>query len=1483
MDKVFYMTDVHANLEYSDICRLIPFNFTTQDATRVLHNKFIIIIGDSIQRMVYKDLVFLCQNNHFTPESRITKKGELSFENDELIEGGKLGLMVNEPTYREVRQYTAQNLIIRFYFITRAYSAYMETILEDLASGPQPDLILINSCLWDMTRYGVGYMEGYRTNLTALMEGLNRALQRNTLVIWATALPVSESCRGGVITPELEHRSKSLNNDVSQANLWAQKIVSHYNCRILDLNFFFRKQGFRRRGDGTHWDRVSHRHITNLLLHTVAELWVFMGRPVGYNSPHLKNGPFIRSPVKDLARLAGYHSGNIHIFDSQLREKQKQEAGLSSDSTCKPTTKPTGKLMTQTNPTTKPTGKLVTQTNPTTKPTGKLMTQTNPTTKPTGKLMTQTNPTTKPTGKLVTQTNPTAKPTGKLVTHTNPTTKSPKTVTEQNDALRKDVDRRFLIIVDKNIKEAYRTNNKAKVELLENLKLKYGQLVETGKTPSWKNPKSFRKSSVKLLTCLSPPGCCSLLRENLSDSDKASAQSIIKNIQENDKISKSLVQTVIRGKQADSIEDGSPEEHDNAIPWDIKDVIEESEFLDQVDEYLYKARENNESPKVELLEMMKIKYNLLSSWAPNRVTKFRKESKELMQLFSPPGSSHLHDPNLNHSTVQRFNSIMENILSPISAMGLPMSLDEALDQHMAVAHANNEIAKEELIDMLRLKQAYLGAESNKAALEEFQLSAIELLGYLSPPGADFFFPIDLPTSVKQMLHETMASLMDTLKPILAKQKAKTAIRVASVEKQHSKDGNNNRQVKSTKGHPSIGALNGSNERSQVGPQITTEGQAGLQESLGHTEGEYPSELKTRPTPQPHMILENTRHQRTTDTPTVQQNKDRKDILASSPQLGVPYGPSLPCMSPERNQPDSNNKEKWSPVLYETRKQLHTMEVPANFSFGHQATPLTSSVRARRKSDEVDILENPFPSSAEISNDNKSQKSFVFNSTRGVMRREFQVVQMKDTPTTCTSAQISNLQKNQQSYISSNICEIPLKSQVTTGEVNTGVNQGESPDVKSGKAPTPNHEIFKPNKSQTCCVSTTKNETSWNPSSVEVTPRKNQHVTIQGSSTPRFKTFQRSQPSSDSISKSEKHLRFPITWIKSPDAVFKPNKAMSNMSKALISPSDQIDVADENFGHPNSSITKYVIPCASISNKNGKMIACSLIGRYLKHLGKEYEQPCHERPKQEKTNGLLGRYIQRIIEAREHKQLSPDEIYPDIMKENNSNVMEMTSPNGVSELQSNRNNLNSESNTPKEDNKISLNIPIMLSSKDSDSFDEPQDRCEEIPLRSKDDMESMNPPSNEPLSAVGSLNHEVKPLPAESPSLYVATGDETSLNEEFSEISLNEAFLTMDVSSPTDIPKCSGVFFSSGVSNSAAVSKPDKTTGWSNPTAVSVINNEPITRHRHNSRSILRHPNSPSPSKRVSFDSKLHIRILPEVPPRPTSLRRPNIPMQALQL
>lgn len=77
----------------------------------------------------------------------------MSFEQDLLVEGGCLGTLHNGTEYQEVRQFQSAHHLVRFYFVTRIYSQYMRSILQDFRQGLKPDVVIVNSCVWDISRW----------------------------------------------------------------------------------------------------------------------------------------------------------------------------------------------------------------------------------------------------------------------------------------------------------------------------------------------------------------------------------------------------------------------------------------------------------------------------------------------------------------------------------------------------------------------------------------------------------------------------------------------------------------------------------------------------------------------------------------------------------------------------------------------------------------------------------------------------------------------------------------------------------------------------------------------------------------------------------------------------------------------------------------------------------------------------------------------------------------------------------------------------------------------------------------------------------------------------------------------------------------------------------------------------------------------------------------------------------------------------------
>ncbi|XP_057558685.1 PC-esterase domain-containing protein 1B [Hippopotamus amphibius kiboko] len=274
------------------------------EVRQLLHNKFVVILGDSVQRTVYKDLVLLLQKNCLLTLSQLKAKGEYSFEQDALVRGGKKGRMHNGIHYREVRQFRSSQHLVRFYFLTRVYSDYIEDILQELqSSGQDPDLVIMNSCLWDLTRYGVESWPCYLQNLEILFGRLRQVLPESCLLVWNTAMPVGDKITSSFFPPELQPETSSLKSKMIEANFYSSTEAQKHDFDVLDLHFHFRRHtGKYLQPDGVHWNELAHRHLSQLLLAHVADAWgveLPQRDPVG---KWIKDGPERGGPGQRLER-----------------------------------------------------------------------------------------------------------------------------------------------------------------------------------------------------------------------------------------------------------------------------------------------------------------------------------------------------------------------------------------------------------------------------------------------------------------------------------------------------------------------------------------------------------------------------------------------------------------------------------------------------------------------------------------------------------------------------------------------------------------------------------------------------------------------------------------------------------------------------------------------------------------------------------------------------------------------------------------------------------------------------------------------------------------------------------------------------------------------------------------------------------------------------------------------------------------------------
>ncbi|KAM8881582.1 PC-esterase domain-containing protein 1A-like [Synchiropus picturatus] len=187
----------------------------------------------------------------------------------------------NGTSYREVRQFQSPHHLVRFYFVTRVYSSYMRSILEEFRRGTKPDLVIINSCLWDISRYGGDWVSQYKRDLSQFFEHIDRVLPDEALVVWTQTMPLAEQIRGGFLVPEISHRAPAISHDVIEANFYSATLADAYDMDVLDLHFLFRFSLRHRAKDGIHWNAIVHRRISSMLMLHVAQAWgVSLSDPV---------------------------------------------------------------------------------------------------------------------------------------------------------------------------------------------------------------------------------------------------------------------------------------------------------------------------------------------------------------------------------------------------------------------------------------------------------------------------------------------------------------------------------------------------------------------------------------------------------------------------------------------------------------------------------------------------------------------------------------------------------------------------------------------------------------------------------------------------------------------------------------------------------------------------------------------------------------------------------------------------------------------------------------------------------------------------------------------------------------------------------------------------------------------------------------------------------------------------------------------------
>ena len=114
-------------------------------------------------RNIYQDLVTLLYDGRLTKHEILRRKGEMipDHHGDRLV--NQTGKLTAGRNYREEREMMMrdQRLTMRYCFLTRCWSYYLQEYLDAVKREDRghPDLVLVLSCLWDINRYILKYLE----------------------------------------------------------------------------------------------------------------------------------------------------------------------------------------------------------------------------------------------------------------------------------------------------------------------------------------------------------------------------------------------------------------------------------------------------------------------------------------------------------------------------------------------------------------------------------------------------------------------------------------------------------------------------------------------------------------------------------------------------------------------------------------------------------------------------------------------------------------------------------------------------------------------------------------------------------------------------------------------------------------------------------------------------------------------------------------------------------------------------------------------------------------------------------------------------------------------------------------------------------------------------------------------------------------------------------------------------------------------------
>ncbi|XP_018323532.1 PC-esterase domain-containing protein 1A-like [Agrilus planipennis] len=243
------------------------WTFKGDEAYDLLRNKRILFFGDSNMRALYKDLLWLMYDGTLIPDGKLKDKNEPTFAGDVRLSNGKVHPGTN---YVEVREYNL-NPYIKFQFITRLFLDGFRLEIENWKQPP--DVIVLGSCMWDLSRWGPSGVDDYKDNVVKTFYFLKGQFPRHTQIIWTTSFPPTSKCQGGFLNKNIEFLREALPFQVFEGNVYSSLIAKEYKIEVVDFHYIFKYMLEGHTPDGIHWKPAYVRYATNLLLTHLAISW----------------------------------------------------------------------------------------------------------------------------------------------------------------------------------------------------------------------------------------------------------------------------------------------------------------------------------------------------------------------------------------------------------------------------------------------------------------------------------------------------------------------------------------------------------------------------------------------------------------------------------------------------------------------------------------------------------------------------------------------------------------------------------------------------------------------------------------------------------------------------------------------------------------------------------------------------------------------------------------------------------------------------------------------------------------------------------------------------------------------------------------------------------------------------------------------------------------------------------------------------------